>query len=73
MSWATQQARDVWLKLDGCSTVSVATTPSPCVAYIGCRQGYAVHFCQHPGGHALPSFGAAGIYGFLLEGKFLGE
>jgi polyhydroxybutyrate depolymerase len=68
----TQQARDVWLKLAGCSNESVPVAPAPCVAYKGCRPGYAVHYCQHPGGHALPGFAPAGMAGFLFGGKYLG-
>jgi polyhydroxybutyrate depolymerase len=66
----TQQARDVWLKLAGCSlTGATPTTPSPCVAYPGCREGYAVHYCQHPGGHPFPSYGTAGVIDFLFNSK----
>jgi poly(3-hydroxybutyrate) depolymerase len=65
----TQRARDVWLKLAGCSmTGAMPTTPSPCVAYPGCRDGYAVHYCQHPGGHAFPGYAPAGIINFLFGG-----
>jgi poly(3-hydroxybutyrate) depolymerase len=65
----TQKARDVWLKLAGCSmTGAMPTPPPPCVAYPGCRDGYAVHYCQHPGGHAFPSYATMGIYNFLFGG-----
>jgi polyhydroxybutyrate depolymerase len=64
----TQQARDVWLKLAGCSlTGATPTPPSPCVAYPGCREGYQVTYCQHPGGHPFPPYGAAGIVNFLFS------
>jgi poly(3-hydroxybutyrate) depolymerase len=62
----TQQARDVWIKLAGCSTKGVPTTPSPCLDYPGCRPGFKVNFCQHGGGHALPGFAAGAIYNFLF-------
>jgi poly(3-hydroxybutyrate) depolymerase len=66
----TRQARDVWLKLAGCSlTGATPTTPSPCVSYPGCRPGYAVHYCEHGGGHAFPAYGASGIYNFLFGAK----
>jgi polyhydroxybutyrate depolymerase len=65
----TQQARDVWLKLAGCTTMSMPTTPSPCVNYTGCRAGFVVNYCQHGGGHAFPGYGTGGIYNFLFGGK----
>jgi poly(3-hydroxybutyrate) depolymerase len=69
---ATRQANEIWRKLAGCSTDTVPTGVGPCVAYKGCKPGYAVHHCEHPGGHPLPSYGVAGIYGFLFGGKYLG-
>jgi hypothetical protein len=66
----TQQARDVWLKLAGCSsTGATATPPPPCVAYPGCREGYFVHYCQHPGGHGFPGYATMGIFNFLFNSK----
>lgn len=69
----TRQANEVWRKLAGCSTETVPTGVGPCVAYKGCKPGYAVHHCEHPGGHAPPSYTAAGVYGFLFGGKYLGN
>jgi polyhydroxybutyrate depolymerase len=66
----TQQARDIWAALAGCSKETVPVMPSPCVAYKGCRPGYAVHYCQHPGGHPFPSYGTAGVTGFLFGGGY---
>jgi hypothetical protein len=37
------------------------------MAQTGCDPGYRVHFCQHEGGHDLPSFAAAAIFQFLFE------
>jgi len=63
----TQQARDVWIKLAGCSlTGATATAPAPCVAYPGCGPGFAVHYCEHGGGHGMPAYGVGGIYNFLF-------
>jgi hypothetical protein len=65
----TQQARDVWLKLAGCSLDRRHPDLAvPCVAYPGCREGYAVHYCQHPGGHPFPGLRHHGIYNFLFGG-----
>jgi hypothetical protein len=65
----TRQARDVWIKLAGCSTTGVPTTPAPCLDYPGCRPGYSVHYCEHGGGHALPGFAAGAIFDFLFGSK----
>jgi poly(3-hydroxybutyrate) depolymerase len=68
----TRQANEVWRKLAGCSMDSAPTGVGPCIAYKGCKPGYAVHHCEHGGGHPLPGYGVAGIYGFLFGGKYLG-
>jgi hypothetical protein len=69
----TRQANEVWRKLAGCSMESAPTGVGPCVAYKGCNPGFAVHHCEHSGGHPLPNYGVAGIYGFLFGGKYLGN
>jgi polyhydroxybutyrate depolymerase len=69
----TQQARDAWAKLAGCMSASMPTEPAPCVALQGCREGYAVHHCEHSGGHAPPGYAAGGIVQFLFGGKYLGK
>jgi polyhydroxybutyrate depolymerase len=64
----TRQARDVWARLAGCSaTASTPTPPSPCRAQTGCRPGFAVHLCEHSGGHAAPGFAIGGIFDFLFK------
>ncbi len=67
----TKQARDAWGKLAGCNMTAMPTmvAPAPCVALTGCRPGYAVHYCQHGGGHAFPAYGSAGIVNFLFPDK----
>jgi hypothetical protein len=42
------------------------------MAYKGCNPGYAVHHCEHPGGHAPPGYAPGGAYQFLFGGKYLG-
>jgi poly(3-hydroxybutyrate) depolymerase len=66
----TRQADEVWRKLAGCSMDTVPTGVGPCKAYKGCNPGYAVHHCEHGGGHPLPNYGVEGIYGFLFGGKY---
>jgi poly(3-hydroxybutyrate) depolymerase len=63
----TQGARDEWLKTNRCGAERpIPASPSPCVAHPGCPRGFAVHYCQHPGGHALPGFASAAIFQFLF-------
>jgi polyhydroxybutyrate depolymerase len=68
----TRQAAEVWRKLAGCSTETEPVMPAPCKAFKGCKPGYAVHHCEHGGGHAPPGYAAGGMAGFLFGGKYLG-
>jgi poly(3-hydroxybutyrate) depolymerase len=61
------EARDYFLALNHCTMTSVATTPSPCVAYSGCDSGYPVHYCEFNGGHVVPSFAGAGLWAFFSQ------
>jgi polyhydroxybutyrate depolymerase len=56
-----------WLTQNGCGQTAEAVEPGPCVAYQGCQDGYAVHWCVHDGGHAIPSFSADGICQFFSQ------
>jgi polyhydroxybutyrate depolymerase len=60
-------ARDYFLSVNHCTMTSAATTPSPCVTYDGCDQGYPVHWCQFSGAHTPPSFAGAGIWSFFNQ------
>jgi poly(3-hydroxybutyrate) depolymerase len=68
----TRQAAEVWRKLAGCSAETEPVQPAPCKAFKGCKPGYAVHHCEHPGGHAPPGYAAGAIFQFLFGGKYLG-
>jgi poly(3-hydroxybutyrate) depolymerase len=59
--------RDYWAKANHCSTTSVATTPSPCVAYQGCDPGYPVDWCEFDGGHMMETFEPPGVWAFLQQ------
>ena len=59
--------RDALLTRNGCTMTSAATTPSPCVAYEGCRDGLPVHWCVHQNEHDWPSFAGAGIWAFFAS------
>jgi poly(3-hydroxybutyrate) depolymerase len=62
-----QAARDHWVTANHCTTTTVATDPSPCVAYQGCDAGYPVTWCLFPGAHVMPSFASAAIWKFLMQ------
>lgn len=57
--------RDFFRDLAGCESSTMATEPSPCVAYDGCGETTPVHYCQHPGGHVWPDFGTAAAWEFF--------
>lgn len=58
-------ARDYFIATNHCTTVTQAVEPSPCVEYTGCDAGYPVVWCEHTGGHTVPSFDAAAIATFF--------
>ena len=60
-----KDALDIFLARNKCQAQTVAVSPSPCVAYQGCTEGYPIHYCQFSGGHSVPSFAAAGIWSFF--------
>jgi poly(3-hydroxybutyrate) depolymerase len=64
---AGRQARDVVLARNHCSQDTVATDPTPCVAYQGCDAGYPVVWCEWGGGHGTPDFAPAAIWDFFSQ------
>jgi polyhydroxybutyrate depolymerase len=62
-----QASRDFWMAANHCTTMSAAIMPSPCVQYQGCDAGYPVAFCEHTGGHILPTFSGAAIWNFISQ------
>jgi poly(3-hydroxybutyrate) depolymerase len=58
-------ARDYLIGTNHCTTASQPVDPSPCVEYTGCDAGYPVVWCQHTGGHTVPSFASAAIAAFF--------
>ncbi len=57
--------RDHFRDAAGCMETSTDTTPAGCVAYDGCAAGTPVHYCDHPGGHQWPDFGAQASWDFF--------
>ena len=60
-------ARDYLIETNHCTMTTQASQPSPCVAYDGCDAGYPVVWCEHPGGHNVPSFASQAIGDFFLQ------
>lgn len=59
------QARDAYLRANGCSNTTVAVQPSPCVEYQNCSAGKPVVWCSFNGGHSQPSFYSSGAWNFF--------
>lgn len=64
---AREEFRDFFRDKAGCEPTSMATEPSPCVAYDGCDAATPVDYCQHPDGHIWPDFGSAAMWGFFSQ------
>jgi poly(3-hydroxybutyrate) depolymerase len=60
-----QNSRDHWVEANGCDTTTTPGSPSQCVEYNGCNDGYPVIWCEYPGGHTQPSFGADTTWAFF--------
>jgi polyhydroxybutyrate depolymerase len=60
-----EAAHAQWVRADGCSATTHATSPMPCVVHEGCRGEAAVHFCVHQQLHSWPVFGGQGVWAFL--------
>lgn len=60
---AGTRSRDAFLRLNGCGTGSQSASLSPCVALSGCSK--PVWWCQHAGGHEVPTFMGQGMWSFL--------
>jgi polyhydroxybutyrate depolymerase len=58
-------SRDQWAQTNHCGTMTQPVMPGPCVEYQGCDQGYPVWFCEHAGGHTVPSFTAESAWEFF--------
>jgi polyhydroxybutyrate depolymerase len=60
-------ARDYLIETNHCTMTTQASDPSPCVTYDGCDAGYPVVWCEHTGGHNVPSFASDAIAQFFLQ------
>jgi predicted esterase len=62
-----QAARDYQLTTNHCTMTTMPSEPSPCVTYDGCDEGYPVVWCEHPGGHTVPSFSPTAVAPFFMQ------
>jgi poly(3-hydroxybutyrate) depolymerase len=60
-------SRDHWVMANGCDTQTMPTSPSPCVAYQGCDDGYPVTWCEFSGGHTQFSGAGSAIWAFFSQ------
>jgi poly(3-hydroxybutyrate) depolymerase len=60
-------SRDHWLAANHCTMTTAPYDPSPCVVYQGCDVGYPVGYCEHTGGHILPTFSGPAIWNFISQ------
>lgn len=59
------EARDAYVRANGCSNTTVPVQPSPCVEYQNCSAGKPVVWCPFNGGHSQPSFYSSGAWNFF--------
>ncbi len=61
------QPRDIFLRRNHCEPSTVATDPSPCVAYEGCDEGEPVHWCEFDGDHTQWDGAPRAIWDFFSQ------
>jgi poly(3-hydroxybutyrate) depolymerase len=58
--------REFWLRQNQCTAgLTMPVDPTPCLEYTGCKLGSPVRYCEYDGTLDLPSFVAAGVWGFF--------
>jgi polyhydroxybutyrate depolymerase len=62
-----EMSRDQWLELNQCDTATMPVMSGSCEEYQGCADGYPVQFCEHDGGHTVPSFTAQAVWTFFAR------
>lgn len=60
-----EKSRDYWVGANNCGTETEVATPDECLEYQGCDDGYPVQFCEHDGGHTVPSFTGEAAWNFF--------
>lgn len=63
-----RQTRDFWTKRNKCDvTMSTPVSPSPCVEYDNCDEGFPVRYCEYDGDHDLMPNAAQTIWAFFKQ------
>jgi polyhydroxybutyrate depolymerase len=60
---AGENARNHYRDTNGCQSSSQPASPSPCVSLNGCKS--PVLWCEHAGGHEIPTFARQGMWDFF--------
>jgi polyhydroxybutyrate depolymerase len=60
-------SRDYWRTANHCGTQGTTNATTGCIAYEGCDPGHPVHWCEHTGGHTVPSFASEAIWSFFEQ------
>lgn len=61
------EARDEFIRRNGCSSDSVPTDREGCVSYQGCQAGYPVTWCSFSGVHEPAPYAGEAIWEFLSQ------
>jgi poly(3-hydroxybutyrate) depolymerase len=61
-----EASRDYWLDANGCDA-QASPYSSDCLEYQGCDDGYPVQFCEHDGGHLVPSYTGEAAWAFFAQ------
>jgi len=64
---AARQARDDWLKVDGCAADNKEPAGPACTRWGACRNGAAVEYCEEDVGHTWPPPATARVWEFLQQ------
>lgn len=57
--------RDYYRAANGCSATTIATLPTGCRAYQGCRSGVPTTTCSYTAAHTWPTFGSTAVWAFF--------
>jgi len=60
-----RDARDDWLKVDGCSADTKVSAGATCTRWSACRSGAVVEYCEEDYGHTWPPQATARVWEFL--------
>jgi polyhydroxybutyrate depolymerase len=62
-----ERSRDYWTGANHCRAETMPAPPDPCIEFQGCDDGFPVQFCEHDGGHTVPSFTGEAAWNFFAR------